>query len=204
MYEGNTSGGTWAVLIPPDRCAAERLIHHDTLELTGLDEPPSPGRPWPKPGDEVLVVEVRQRTTVVATGRVSQADPTVEQDPDDPQPDGDAAQLTVTYTRRAFDEPLPADQLSIRGPVTPLDPVVFRRLADQLGPTAERRDWLVSLALPIEAPTPAEAVRLFWSYVLELGPQELPAYVHPVGDELAMQTYVLGAPANQDPEEDDE
>ena len=38
----------------------------------------------------------------------------------------------------------------------------------------------------------------------ELGPRELPAFVSPSHDELAMQAYVLGAEANQDPEEDDE
>ena len=43
-----------------------------------------------------------------------------------------------------------------------------------------RATWLVSLDLPIEAATPAEAVRLFWSYVQELGPGELPTFVSPV------------------------
>ena len=57
---------------------------------------------------------------------------------------------------------------------------------------------------PIEASSPAEAVRQFWSHVLELGPAELPTYVWPSGDELAMQAFVLGAEANQDPEEEDE
>jgi len=60
------------------------------------------------------------------------------------------------------------------------------------------------VALPIEAATPAEAVRQFWSHVTELGPAELPTYVWPSGDELAMQAFVLGAEANQDPEEDDD
>jgi hypothetical protein len=40
--------------------------------------------------------------------------------------------------------------------------------------------------------------------VRELGPVELPTYVWPYGDELAMQAFVLGEEANQDPEEDDE
>jgi hypothetical protein len=62
----------------------------------------------------------------------------------------------------------------------------------------------VSLDLPIEASTPAEAVRLFWSYVMELGPRELPTFVSPAGDELAMQAFVLGEEANQDPEEDED
>ena len=77
-------------------------------------------------------------------------------------------------------------------------------LADQLGPPPARRTWLVSLDLPIEAATPADAVRQFWSYVLELGPAELPTFVSPSGDELAMQAFVLGEQANLDPEEDDD
>ena len=60
----------------------------------------------------------------------------------------------------------------------------------------------MSVDLPIEAASPAEAVRLFWSYVYELGPQELPAFVAPTGNELAMQAFVLGVESNQDPEED--
>jgi hypothetical protein len=47
-------------------------------------------------------------------------------------------------------------------------------------------------------------VRQFWSYVLELGPAELPTFVSPSGDELAMQAFVLGEQANQDPEEDED
>ena len=65
-----------------------------------------------------------------------------------------------------------------------------------------RQRWLVSVDLPIEADSPAEAVQLFWSYVSELGPKELPAFVCPAGDELAMQAYVLGAEVNLDPEEE--
>jgi hypothetical protein len=69
--------------------------------------------------------------------------------------------------------------------------------------SAGRRSWLVSVDLPIEAATAAEAVRAFWGYVQELGPAELPTFVAPSGDELAMQAYLLGAPTNLDPEEDD-
>ena len=35
-------------------------------------------------------------------------------------------------------------------------------------------------------------------------PVELPTYVWPLGDELAMQVFVLGEEANQDPEEEDD
>ena len=38
----------------------------------------------------------------------------------------------------------------------------------------------------------------------QLGPRELPVFVSPSGDELAMQAFVLGEEANQDPEEADE
>ena len=64
------------------------------------------------------------------------------------------------------------------------------------------REWLVSVALPIEADSPEEAVREYWRYVTELGPDELPAYVSPSGDELAMTAYVTDGVAPLDPEED--
>jgi hypothetical protein len=65
-----------------------------------------------------------------------------------------------------------------------------------------KKAWLVNVALPIEAATPAEAVGEYWRYVTELGSAELPAYVCPVDDELAMIPFVAGAPSNEDPEED--
>lgn len=63
------------------------------------------------------------------------------------------------------------------------------------------RTWLVSLDLPIEADTAADAVREFWAYVRALGADELPTFVSPTGDELAMQAMVAGEPVNLDPEE---
>ncbi|WBB65182.1 hypothetical protein [Micromonospora sp. WMMD812] len=190
------STAAWAVLLPAGRYDAERLVHHDTLDLTGLDDA---GRP--QPGDDVAVL-VDEPLRLVALGRVAAPSGARPEDPDDPQSDREAA-LVVTYTRRSFDEPVPTGQLTLDGPVTALDPAAYRALADRLGPPPPRRTWLVSLDLPIEADSPAEAVRLFWSYVQELGPRELPAFVSPSGDELAMQAFVLGAEANQDPEEDD-
>jgi hypothetical protein len=188
---------TWAVAMSRQRFEAERLIHHDSLDLTGLDSDVRPA-----PGDEVAVVVDGEAPLVVALGRVRPA-AGEERDPDDPQAGNGTAPLVVAYTRPFFDQPVPAGPLELRGPATPLDPEVFRRLADRLGPAPERRTWLVSLDLPIEAPSAAEAARIFWSYVMELGPRELPAFVSPAGDELAMQAFVLGAEANQDPEEDD-
>ncbi|MEH1015499.1 hypothetical protein V6U90_20590 [Micromonospora sp. CPCC 206060] len=188
----------WLVVLPAGRHEAERLVHHETLELTGLD-----GGDRPRPGDGVVVAVGDDPPSVVALGRVARSAGDGH-DPDDPQSAEVPAPLVVTYTRRAFDDPLPAAGLTATGPVTPLDATVFTALADRLGPTPERRDWLVSVNLPIEAASPGEAARIFWSYVLELGPRELPAFVSPSGDELAMQAFVLGAVANQDPEEDDD
>lgn len=193
----------WALLIPADRYEAERLYHHDLLELTGLDLP----APGPRSGDDVLVLG-GDPPQVVALGRVGPTRDGDTVDPDDPQPTGSGS-LVVTYTRRSFDEPVPADRLALDGPLdldgplAPVDRATYRTLAARIRPPGDTRTWLVSLDLPIEASTPAEAVRQFWSYVMELGPRELPAYISPYGDELAMQAFVLGVEANQDPEEDD-
>lgn len=65
----------------------------------------------------------------------------------------------------------------------------------------DQQTWLVSVDLPIEAASPAEAVARFWVYVRELGPDQLPAFVSPTGDELAMQVYVAGEQHDLDPEE---
>ncbi|GGL92456.1 MULTISPECIES: hypothetical protein [Micromonospora] len=190
-------GGAWAVLLPADRLDAERLVHHDTLELSGPDGTARPG-----PGEPVAVL-VDSPPRLVALGRVATPTDQRREDPDDPQSEPSPASLVVRYTRRAFDEPLPVDGVTIDGPVSALATATWQEWADRLGPPPQRRTWLVSLDLPIEAGSPAEAVRLFWSYVQELGPRELPAFVSPSGDELAMQAFVLGAEANQDPEEED-
>lgn len=164
----------WAVLIPSERLAEERLYHHETLSVDGVRGPAA--------GDQVIVVDDGVRA--VALGRVSTADP-----------------LVVTYTRRAFDSPLPVP-VDLVGGFAELGDDVYTDVATRLT-LHDSRTWLVSLDLPIEAPSPAEAVRLFWAYVRDLGPAELPAFVSPADDELAMQAFVLGEEANQDPEEDD-
>ncbi len=64
------------------------------------------------------------------------------------------------------------------------------------------KQWLVSVALPIEAESAEEAVREFWRYVQELGADELPAYVWRPGAELALAAYVADGPAPLDPEDD--
>lgn len=66
----------------------------------------------------------------------------------------------------------------------------------------ERRTWLVSLDLPIEAADPAEAAAEFWHYLRELGPDRLPVFVAPLGDELAMRAYLSGQPHDLDPEDE--
>ncbi|WP_250003457.1 hypothetical protein [Actinoplanes sp. M2I2] len=174
----------WAVIIPADRWATERLFHHDTVTVSGGAGPV-------EPDDEVLLVVGGE---VVALAHAAKAD-------------GD--DLVLAYLRRAFDEPVSAAELALDEDdlrIAPVDPEVFRRLAGGLGGSGRaggKKTWLVSVALPIEAATPAEAVRQFWSHVEELGPGELPTYVWPSGDELAMQAFVLGQEANQDPEEED-
>jgi hypothetical protein len=168
----------WAVTIPAERWATERLFHHDTVVV--------PGSPGVAAGDEVLLVGGDE---LVGLGRVEAAG---------------AEALEIAYVRRAFDDTAPAHDLRLDGTVTAVEADDFRRAAARLGGDRDRTTWLVSVALPIEAADPADAVRQFWSHVVELGPGELPAYVWPSGDELAMQAFVLGAEANQDPEEEDE
>ena len=168
----------WAVIIPADRWATERLFHSETLTRTDY-----PGAA-PAAGDEALLV-AGDTPQAVALGRFT-------------------SPTEITYTRRAFDEPAPVHDLKLAEPLTALEPATFEQAAARLGGDRDRRTWLVSVDLPIEATSPAEAVRQFWSYVRELGPAELPTFVWPSGDELAMQAFVLGQEANQDPEEDED
>ncbi|WP_229067978.1 hypothetical protein [Actinoplanes sp. DH11] len=169
----------WSVIIPDEQWAVERLFERDVVTVpSGPSEAAT--------GDEVLLVAGEN---VVALARVEKSG---------------GGDLVLGYLRRSFDEPVPAGELAADSPVTAVGDELFRRLADRLSPPADKKSWLVSVAMPIEATTPAEAVRQFWSHVSELGPQELPTYVWPSGDELAMQAFVLGAEANQDPEEEDE
>ncbi|MDP9797965.1 hypothetical protein J2S43_006477 [Catenuloplanes nepalensis] len=181
----------WAIVLPDERLKQERLYHHDFVELADvLAEIPASAHP--ELGDEVVLVTDEPKPRAVATGHIGGLR---KNDEDDRQ---------VVYSRRAFDQPHPAGPLTLDGPVTRLTPAEFAAVLDRFGPPLERSTWLVSVDLPIEATTRAEAVRLFWSYVRELGPAELPAFVSPAGDELAMQAFVLGEETNLDPEEEDE
>lgn len=180
----------WAVVVPAERFEEERLFAHDSVRLPG---------PGPQPGDVALLIADGAEPALFGLGRVRADGPGV----------GHAERApVVAYTHRMLDQPVPVGGLELSGPgVYPVEPAVFAASADEIdaytrvdGP---KRTWLVSVDLPIEAASPAEAVRLFWSYVYELGPKELPTYVMPTGDELALQAFVLGVEANQDPEEDD-
>jgi hypothetical protein len=165
------------VIIPAEQWTTERLFHNDTLTLAG-------GAAGVAADDEVLLIADDH---VVALARAGKTD-------------GE-----MTYMRHSFDAPVPLEGLTLTGGATPVDAETFRRLAAGLGAArGTDRRWLVSVTMPIEAATPAEAVRQFWSHIADLGPAELPAYVWPLGDELAMQVYVLGEQANQDPEEEDD
>jgi len=180
----------WAVIIPADRWATERLYEHDTLTIDAAGPAAGDGAAGPAAGpaagdDAVLITAAADERRAIALGRFT-------------------APGEISYVRRAFDEPVPADDLKLTDPVTALDHESFDRVATRIGRPPVRSPWLVSVAMPIEAATPAEAVRQFWTYVAELGPAELPTFVWPSGDELAMQAFVLGVEANQDPEEEDE
>jgi hypothetical protein len=191
----------WSVQVPRDRYAAERLYRHDGLALAE----PAADASGPSPGDFVALVadadDAAGSRVVFALGRVARRDRAPEAgDPDDPDADRPDGTLLVAYTRRLFDDPRPVPGPAEGDhPVTELSAADYARLTAAPAPA---RVWLVSLDLPIEAPTAAEAVRQFWSYVEDLGPRELPAFVSPSGNELAMQALVAGEPVNLDPEEE--
>ena len=82
-----------------------------------------------------------------------------------------------------------------------LNPDAWERLVRSLPAAERKRDWLVSLSIPVEASDRAEAVRQFWSYARTLGPTELPTFVAPYGRELEGTAFLLGVEHEQDPEE---
>ena len=174
----------WLVVVPGERYAEERLYAHETVELA-----PAGPAAAARPGDDVALIA---GDALIALGRVV---------------GGEGGRLLVRYTRRLFDDPV---AVAPNGPGTAVEPgelsgPAYQRLVAPAGRAdPEPARWLVSIALPIEAGSAGEAVREFWTYVEKLGPRELPAYVWPRGDELAMQAFVLGAVTNLDPEEDDD
>lgn len=169
----------WAVVVSAEQYESERLYGAESLTVPGAGF---------AVGDEALLISAGDEPVVFGLARADT--------------DG-----SLRYTVSLLDAPLPAGSLAVdtvgaRRVDEEAYSAIARRVADDDGRPAARRTWLVSVDLPIEAATPGEAVRAFWRYVRELGPAELPAFVWPAGDELAMQAFVLGAEANQDPEED--
>src|SRR5262249_44730996 len=154
-----------------EQYAQERLYAQETLTAPDVAAP-DVAAPDLERGDQVVLVAAVDPPVVFGLGCAI-----------------DGARLR--YTHRIMDEPLPADGLEHGGP---LDAATFEALAAKIGAQhrvdADKRVYLVSLDLPIEARSPAEAVRGFWSYVRELGPRELPTFVAPAGDELAMRAFV--------------
>ena len=195
----------WLVVVSRERHLAERLYHHDALELSAEH-----GEQLAE-GDDV-VIAAGAPPQAIGLGRVAGPPHGEDYDPDDPDAsDTDGAEVvSIRYTHRLLDTPAPLDGAPEVAPgrPAPLDEETFGKLTARIGPehavTAPRWSWLVGVELPIEATSPAEAVRQFWTYVMQLGPGELPAFVSPAGDELAMQAYVLGEEANLDPEEEDD
>jgi hypothetical protein len=178
----------WVAVVSEEDYRGECLYAHDAL--TPVTAPAMVAL-----GDEVALVAVVEPPVLFGLGRVTALDP--------------SGQATVGYTHRRLDHPVPVggfDLGQLRPPpdLLPISAPAYQRLAQLVGTdrAPSRAAWLVSLALPIEAPAPGEAVREFWSYVDKLGPRELPVFVCPVGDELAMQAYVLGEPTDLDPEQD--
>jgi hypothetical protein len=175
----------WAAIVGAEQFASERLYAHDSLII------PAPGVA-PTAGDPVLLVAAE---ALFGLGKVLAWHPQHES-------------VTVGYTHRLLDDPLPSPVPPAGPGLVAVPPAVYEAAAAQVPASrrtdADRSEWFVSVTLPIEAPSRAEAVREFWTYVDKLGPQELPAYVWPRGDELAMQAFVLGTPTNDDPEDADE
>jgi hypothetical protein len=162
--------------------ATERLYHHETLAIGVADGAD------PAPGDPVVLIAATDNPVMFGLGRI-----------------GDGS--LVEYTVRLFEAPLPADDVpagSAPG-LHRISPDAYAAAADRIRaacpPRGLRRDWQVILHLPIEASTAAAAVREFWTYVERLGPHELPAFVYPSGDELAMRAYLGGAPIDLDPDQ---
>ena len=170
--------GHVAVVVTAERFARERPYADDLIAVADAAALSS--------GDEVVLVALDPDPVLFGLGRATL--------------DG-----AVRYTHRLLDAPLPVG-LDLGPGTWPLPDDDFAALAGKVDAAhrvgAGRRSWLVNVSLPVEASTAPEAVRAFWSYVRDLGPTELPAFVSPSGDELAMQAYILGAEANQDPEED--
>ncbi len=197
----------WLVMVPGERYRTERWYLHETLELAA-----EPVRALAA-GDRTVLVAAGTEPVVFGLGVVVGGTGDDTSDPDDPDAAGSGDDLlAIRYTHRLLDTPVPlADtelvDLAPAGSVpVPLPPETYQAVlarVERATAVLPARPWLVSLDLPIEASSPAEAVRSFWTYVTQLGPAELPVFVAPADDELAMQAYVQGELTELDPEEDE-
>ena len=180
----------WAVTIPVEQYEHERLHAGRRFDLAEAGQL--------RPGDWAVLVAATTPPVIFAFGRVIGFSYGKVTSP-----------LSVVYHRRLFEGPLraadlPAAELpASRSPgLREIDEDAFAKIRAAVGDPPARKSWMVSVDLPIEAGSPREAVAQFWTYLRELGPTELPTFVSPVGDELAMQAYVLGEETNLDPEEE--
>jgi len=196
--------GYWAAVVSAERYAEERLYARERIVLSNQASGEDPfgghgdaARDDLLSGELVVLAAASEPLVLFGLGRLSGW-----------FVHGARSDVTITYTHRLFDEPMPLGGLALAPGLHQLTPAQFERIAGQVGADlrvdADKSEWLVSVALPIEARSPADAVREFWTYVEKLGPRELPAFVSPIDDELAMQAYVLGDETNLDPEEDDD
>ena len=169
----------WLVVVPPDRYGAERLYHHDTLELSGGDQAEL------ALGDRV-VLAAGDPLVVFGLGRVTGTVAGDESDPDDPDaPEPGEGERGISYTHRLLDEPVPWGGAVARpGKPLPLTEAEFGALLARVSPdravTAPRRSWLVGVELPIEAAIanaraaldlPDGLAKLLWSYAPEPRPR---------------------------------
>jgi hypothetical protein len=199
-------------MVAADRFDAERLYQRDGIVLAGL------AAGTVAVGDRVMLIAARLPPMVFGLGTVSATHHETLPDGDDLGASAPADdEVAISYAARFFDEPRPVPAgvaVVAAGEVVRIDESQWIACADQppassatsrevADPARTRQTWLVSLDLPIEASSAAEAVRQFWTYVADLGPRELPTFVSPAGDELAMQAMVAGVEVNLDPEEDE-
>src|SRR5262245_2288449 len=172
----------WAAVVSADVYARERLYHRDSVLVDGRTAEPSRG-------DPVLVVAALDPPVLFGVGRVDDARP-----------------CRIRYLLRVFDAPpsVPGSLRKLTTGVHALDRVTYGMAAAMVRAavphSGDATVWQVSVHLPIDAANAAAAVREFWTYVEHLGPQELPTFVHPRDNELAMRAYVDGRPANLDPD----
>jgi hypothetical protein len=201
----------WVAIVGEDRFASERLYAHDSVIVPAQGVAPTAG-------DPVLLVVAGDPPQLFGLGKIlscygeSVAVAYTHRVLDEPVPSPLPPEGLPSPSEALPFEGLPspsethrsAESASALG-LAAIPAEAYERVAGQVPASrridADRSEWFVSVTLPIEARSRAEAVREFWTYIDKLGPQELPAYVWPRGDELAMQSFVLGTPTIDDPED---